>query len=261
MTKILQYDDESTNNLLDMYRTTDIQIQYREFLKFVRLSPGKRILDVGSGPGFMTSRLADRVGPSGWVCGVDISDPMLELAREHCAKQPWVEFRRADAVSLPFPEAQFDIVVSMQVLEYVTDIRTSLSEIMRVLKPGGQVILMDTDWDSLVWYSVNPERTNRILAEWNNHAASPYLPRTLTQQTVEKGFQVETPHIKPIFNPSYTVNSFSNRLIDLIAAFVGKRNKIPRHEVEAWAQELRRSGQAGQYFFSLNRYVFSATKP
>jgi arsenite methyltransferase len=261
MTEILQYNDDAVNKLLDMYRTPDIQTQYREFLQYVRMSPAKRILDVGSGPGFFVSDLANAVGPSGWVCGIDISDQMLDLAKAHCTRWPWVEFRQADAARLPFPDRHFDVVVSMQVLEYVNDTQAALGEIFRVLRPGGHVALMDTDWDSLVWYSTAPERADRILAEWNNHVANPFLPRTLMQQLIEAGFQVETPHIIPIFNPEYDTNTFSNRLIDLIVAFVSQRGNIPAGEVQTWAQELRRSGQAGQYFFSLNRYVFSASKP
>jgi ubiquinone/menaquinone biosynthesis C-methylase UbiE len=260
MIEILQYNDDASNKLLDMYRTPDVQAQRREFLQFVKSDPGKRVLDVGSGPGFLTSAMADAVGHSGWVCGIDISDLMLDLAKTHCAHQPWVEFHKAEATRLPFPEQHFDVVVSMQVLEYVIDICTALSEFHRVLRPGGQVVIMDTDWDSLVWYSATPERANRILAEWSSHVAYPYLPRTLTQQLLEGGFQVERSHIIPIFNPNYDANNFSNRLIDLIVPFVSKRGNIPPGEAEAWAQELRRSGEGGQYFFSLNRYVFSASK-
>jgi len=261
MNEILQFNDEASIKLLDMYRTPDIKTQRQEFLQFVKSGPEKRILDVGSGAGFFTSDLAKAVGPSGWVCGIDISNQMLNLARKRCAQQPWVEFRQADATRLPFQEQHFDVVVSMQVLEYVIDIRTALSEFYRVLRPGGQVVLMDTDWDSLVWYSIAPERANHILAEWNSHVAYPYLPRTLTQLLLEAGFQVERPHIMPIFNPIYAANTFSNRLIDLIVPFVSQRGNIPTGEVEAWAQDLRRSGEGGQYFFSLNRYVFSASRP
>jgi arsenite methyltransferase len=260
MNQILQYNDDATNKLLDMYRTPDVQTQRQEFLQFVRCAPGKRILDVGSGPGFLTSAMADAAGHSGWVCGIDISDLMLTLAKTYCAQLPWVEFHEAEATHLPFPEHHFDIVVSMQVLEYVIDIRTALSEFHRVLRPGGQVVIMDTDWDSLVWYSATPERANRILSEWNNHVANPYLPRILTQQLLEVGFQVDRPHIIPIFNPNYDANTFSNQLIDLIVPFVSKQGNIPPGEAEAWAQELRRLGKEGQYFFSLNRYIFTANK-
>jgi arsenite methyltransferase len=262
MNEILNYDNTASNNkLLEMYSTPDALTQRQEFLQLVRLGTGERILDVGSGPGFLTSEIANAVGPSGKVYGVDISDLMLDLSISHCARQPWVEFGKAEAAHLPFQEFSFDLAVSMQVLEYVIDIRAALSELYRVLKPGGQVLIMDTDWDSLVWYSTTIESANQILTEWNNHVVYPYLPRTLTQKLLEAGFQVERPHIIPIFNPTYQINTFSNHLIDLIMSFVSKRGNIPLEEVKVWAQELRHLGEKGQYFFSLNRYVFSARKP
>jgi len=261
MNEILQYNDEASNKLLEMYRTPDVQTQRREFLQYVRPALGQRILDVGSGPGILSAALANAVGPAGWVCGIDISDQMIEIARNHCTEQSWVEFHKAEAARLPFPDQQFDIVVSMQVLEYISDLGTVLGEFKRVLRPGGLVVLMDTDWDSLVWYSPSPERANQILAGWNKHVKDPYLPRTLSRQLGQAGFQVEKPHILTIFNPGYAENTFSNHLIDLIVPFVSQQGTIAAGEAEAWAQELRSSGENGQYFFSLNRYIFSANKP
>jgi hypothetical protein len=57
------------------------------------------------------------------------------------------------------------------------------------------------------------------------------------------------------------VNTYSNRLIDLIVAFVVERGKITRDEAEAWASGVRQLGERGLYFFSLNRYVFLAVRP
>ncbi|MDR3577604.1 MAG: methyltransferase domain-containing protein [Anaerolineaceae bacterium] len=260
MSEILQYNNAAANKLLEMYRTPDVQSQRREFLQFVRSAPGQKILDVGSGPGFLTSALGDAVGPSGSVIGIDISDQMLAFAEANCAEQPWVEFHKGDAAGIPFPDIHFDVVVSMQVLEYISDVRKVLGEIQRVLGPGGQALLMDTDWDSLVWYSPDPDKANQILAEWNTHVTNPYLPRTLSPLLHEAGFRVEKPQTLSIFNPSYTSNSFSNRLIDLIVPFVIQRGNIPADEVRSWARELRSSGKSGKYFFSLNRYIFSAIK-
>jgi arsenite methyltransferase len=148
----------------------------------------------------------------------------------------------------------------VQVLEYVDDTGAALGEIHRVLRTGGQVVIMDTDWDSLVWYSATPERAKGILAEWNNHVVYYDLPRTLSHQLMVAGFQIERSHVIPIFNPNFDANTFSNRLIDLIVPFISKGGNIRSDEVEDWAKELRSLGERGQYFFSLNRYVFSAIK-
>jgi hypothetical protein len=63
-----------------------------------------------------------------------------------------------------------------------------------------------------------------------------------------------------LFNPGFDPDTYSNRLIDLIVPFVTGRMGIDADEAEAWAKDLRRTGEQGDYFFSLNRYLFVAKK-
>jgi arsenite methyltransferase len=74
------------------------------------------------------------------------------------------------------------------------------------------------------------------------------------------GFQVDATKIIPVFNTAYDTNTFSNQLIDSIVSFVSGRNGLTRDEAEAWAGEIRLAGTRGEYFFSLNRYLFLAKK-
>ena len=182
------------------------------------------------------------------------------MARTHCAHQPWVEFHRADATQLPFPEQNFDAVISTQVLEYVRDVDLALAEFHRVLRTGGRTVIVDTDWDSIVWYSPNRDRMSRVLSAWEQHATDSYLPRTMCNKVRHAGFQVDATKIIPIFNTAYDTNTFSNQLIDSIVQFVSGRNELTRDEAEVWAGEIRLAGKQGEYFFSLNRYLFLAKK-
>jgi SAM-dependent methyltransferase len=143
----------------------------------------------------------------------------------------------------------------------VGDVAGALIELRRVLRPDGRVIILDTDWDSIVWYTTNRERMNRILEAWDEHLADPYLPRTLSARLREAGFRVETQEIIPLFNPVFDVETYSNRMIDIIAPFVTGRRGIAAADADAWTQELRSLGAQGRYFFSLNRYLFKARKP
>jgi len=254
----LRYDKDATKRLLAAYVTPDVAAQRDQFLRALRPRPGERVLDVGSGPGFLAATIAEAVGPSGVVYGVDISEPLLAVARSHCGHLSWVQFRNADAAQLPFADHGFDAVISTQVLEYVRDVPAALAEIYRVVRPGGRVAIVDTDWDSIVWHSSNRDRMNRILAAWERHAVDSYLPRTLANSLHRAGFRVESCQVMPLFNPTYDQNSFSNRIMDLIVPFVMERSGIARDEAEAWASDLRRSGERGEYFFSLNRYLFLA---
>jgi len=254
----LLFDEEATKRLLAAYVTPDVEAQRDQFVRALGPHTGERVLDVGSGPGFLAGAIAHAVGPGGRVSGVDISEPLLAVARSHCAHQSWVEFRHADATRLPFADHAFDAAVSIQVLEYVRDVDAALAEIHRVLRPGGRVVIVDTDWDSIVWRCADRERMNRILAAWEPHAADSYLPRTMAGRLHRAGFRVESQRVIPLFNPVFDPNSYSNRIMDLMVSFVAGRDGITRDEAEAWAADLRQSGARGEYFFSLNRYLFLA---
>jgi len=102
------------------------------------LEPGARVLDLGSGPGYLSVGLAEFVTP-GKVYGVDI-EPSQVLLAQQIARSRQCEnafFQVADVVDLPFEDASFDFVHCNDVLAYVPDTAAVLSEAKRVLKPGG----------------------------------------------------------------------------------------------------------------------------
>jgi len=257
---ILEYDSEATKRLLAIYMTPDVEEQRNDFINAFEPQPGQRVLDVGSGPGFLSNAISDCVGQTGSVCGIDISKPLLDVAHSQIKDRVGVEFLLGDATKLPFPSDDFDVVVSTQVLEYVPEVNVALDEFHRVVRTGGMVALLDTDWDSIVWHSPDRARMNRILKTWEQHAADPFLPRTLAKRLIRAGFQVHSQKIIPIYNAEFRQNTYSNRLIDLIIPFVVNTGNITKVEAEAWAQDLRERGQNGEYFFSLNRYFFLAKK-
>ena len=141
----LRFDQEMSRKVESLYLTPDVVAQRCEVLKALELTDGKRVLDIGSGPGLLAYDMAASVGPEGRVCGIDISEDMLTMSRKRCAEQPWTEFQRADATNLPYPDDTFDAAVSTQVYEYVADIPRALGELYRVTRPGGRVVVLDTD--------------------------------------------------------------------------------------------------------------------
>lgn len=260
MSAKLHFDSKASERLLAVYITSDMVAQRQQIISSLHLQSGDKVLDVGSGPGFLASSMADIVGASGEVCGIDISEPLLEIAAAYCASQPWVHFQNTDATQLPFTDDHFDVAVVTQVLEYVTDVDAALLELQRILRPGGRVLIVDTDWDSIVWHTTDRSRMNRILEAWDEHLVDPYLPRTLAMKLHRAGFQVVAQEVVPLFNPKFDKDAFSNKMIDLISSFVIGRHGISAEEVDAWAQELRHIGDQGSYFFSLNRYLFIGCK-
>jgi ubiquinone/menaquinone biosynthesis C-methylase UbiE len=255
----LRYDEEATKQLLAMYVTRDVVAQRRRFLRVLNPKKGESVLDVGSGPGFLAAEVAEATGPTGSVCGIDVSEPMIDLARQHCAHQAWITFSQGDATDLPFPDSSFDAAISTQVLEYIPDVDAALAEVHRVLRPAGRVVIVDTDWDSIVWHSNDRSLMDRVLTVWEEHAADPFLPRTLSKRLASAGFDVQLQEVVPLLNPEFGKQTYSNRLIDLIVAFVSGRSNMSRGEAQSWADSLRKD-PAGPYFFSLNRYLFLGVK-
>jgi arsenite methyltransferase len=109
------------------------------------LREGEVVLDLGSGGGIDVLLSARRVGPSGRAIGLDMTDEMLDLARANAreAGATNVEFMRGLIEEIPLPGASVDVVISNCVINLSTDKAAALSEVARVLRPGGRVGISD----------------------------------------------------------------------------------------------------------------------
>jgi ubiquinone/menaquinone biosynthesis C-methylase UbiE len=261
MMTMLEFDADAARRVEAVYSTEDVIRQRRRVLQLLDVRTGEAVLDIGVGPGFLAAEIAEIAGAAGRVCGIDVSDAMLAVARNRVTRpgSATVELRRGAAEQIPYEDASFDRVVSTQVLEYVHDIQAALAQIRRVLRPGGRVLLLDTDWDSIVWHSLDDARMQRVLLAWEQHLADPHLPRTLLASLSHAGFDVQVPEVLPLLNVGFAEDTYSGGLLGIVAEFVVGREGLSEAEVEAWRSDLRDLGAA--YFFSINRYVFCATKP
>jgi arsenite methyltransferase len=257
------FDQNASRKLEATYRTPDVVAQRTATLKALALQAGERVVDVGSGPGLLAAEMAAQVGPAGRVIGLDLSDSMLALSGERHADRATKEclsFLKADAVRLPFADSMFDVAVSTQVYEYVPDVPTALAEVYRVLRPGGRLLILDTDWDSIVWTAGDQVRMQRLLEAWVDRFADPHLPRSLSWQLKGAGFRVERREVLVLFNPEYSPDTYSVANGQIMADFAVTQGRMQREEAEAWMRDLQHLGGEGRYFFSLNRYLFLATK-
>jgi|SRR5215211_474296 len=254
----LQFDEEGSRAVEAVYTTPDVVEQRRATLRALDLRPGERVLDVGSGPGLLAGEIAAVVGADGAVHGVDPSPSMLEIARRRTPPDGAapIEFSEQGATALSFPADSFDAAISTQVYEYVDDVPAALAEARRVLVPGGRLLVLDTDWDSIVWRSSDDGRMTRVLRAWDEHLAHRDLPRRLPQLLTEAGFALTACEIVPVLNVGYRRDTYSAGTLELVADFVSNRHGVTRDEATAWAEDLRTMG--AHYFFSLNRYLFVA---
>jgi SAM-dependent methyltransferase len=111
--------------------------------EIARLQPGDHVLDVGTGSGIAARAAARAVGPHGGVLGIDLSEGMIATARRSVAQ--WAgtppAFRVMDAEALDLPDAAFDAVVSLCAVSHFPNIARAITEMHRVLKPGGRLVV------------------------------------------------------------------------------------------------------------------------
>lgn len=256
----MQFSDNIGQIQRALARCHDMVVRRSTFMDALSLHTGERVLEIGCGGGFYAYEAAKCVGSTGRVCAIEISEEQIQAAKEYCAEYAWVEYQMADAVNLPFEGAEFDAVYCTQVLEYVPEIERALKEIHRVLRPGGRVLILATNWSSLVWHSNSPKRMERVLKAWEEHAPYPDLPASLTGRLRQAGIQPLRQTPIPIINTSYHENSFSYWIARMIRAFVVGRRTMTEAEADAWLSEFEDLEQKEEYHFSSTPVMTDAVK-
>lgn len=156
------------------------------------LRAGVTLLDCGCGPGTITAGLA-RISDPGPVTGIDLEESQLEIARENAAKLGVVNvtFERGDVYDLSYPDNQFDAVFSHAMLEHTRDPLAVLTEMRRVLKPGGLVGIRSIDLGATL---IAPDdivltKAHDIWLKFRQHCGGdPFMGRRLRALLREAGF-------------------------------------------------------------------------
>lgn len=156
------------------------------------LEPGETVLDLGSGGGIDVLLSAKRVGPSGKVYGLDMTEEMLALANENKARARVenVEFLKGEIESIPLPDRSVDVIISNCVINLSGDKRKVLAEAFRVLKPGGRFAVSD-----VVVRGDVPSALRKNMELWIGCVAGALEERQFLELLRDAGFQ--NPSIEP----------------------------------------------------------------
>lgn len=164
----------------------------------VELEPGDSVLDVCCGTGDFALELSKRVLPGGHVIGCDFSEPMLDLAREKASRRDvaGVRFEWADALQLPYDAGRFDAATVGFGVRNFADRERGLSELARVLRPGGRLVILEITQPMRpplsVFFSLWFDRVVPLLgAVAGNAEAYEYLPESVRSFPSPEGLAAE----------------------------------------------------------------------
>jgi ubiquinone/menaquinone biosynthesis C-methylase UbiE len=206
--------------------------------------PGRRILDLGCGVGGATFPLAERSGAGGLVAGVDISSALIEVATRRAGNQRGIEFRVGDALAIPYPAGLFDAAYCERVFLYLPDRLAALRELQRVVRPGGQICLVDTDFDSMAIYSTRRELTRKLTSIAATALPNPNSARELPALAKQAGLrdvQVETFALT-------TSHQFLVHSLGGVLAQATERGVLAKSDLDDWLEEQAALHDSGDFF-------------
>lgn len=256
-----RFDAEASARVDRMYQNPDIVAQ-RAFVRArLALQPDETVMDIGAGPGLLALEMASDVGPKGRVIALDPSADMRALAEQRCASISIINVVDGDAVDLPAGDDSLDAVVATQVYEYVPDITAAITDAHRALRPGGRLLVLDTDWASAVITTADPERMQTVLNAWRSHFVHPDLPGRLPKLMRDAGFALTYVGGTPVVNTSLEPGQYASDMVSTIATFAERRGGVAPEICRAWLDEQQDLAANGAFFFSITRFVFVASKP
>jgi ubiquinone/menaquinone biosynthesis C-methylase UbiE len=174
MNKHIERDGKATAKHFD---TRNLQNDYATLPPLLR--QGMRVLDVGCGTGAISKGIAQLVGESGHVTGIDNTEAFISSGQETYKSVPNLKLIHADLFSFE-PEEKFDLIVSARVLQWLSNPKDALQKLKSLLKPGGQISILDYNHEALEWKPEPPKSMRKFydtFLKWradagmNNHIA------------------------------------------------------------------------------------------
>jgi RimJ/RimL family protein N-acetyltransferase/precorrin-6B methylase 2 len=150
--------------------------EWQSCLNALSPQPGEVIIDAGCGDGLRAQFIASRVAPSGHVIGIEINQERVEKAIERIAvygTEAIVSVHHGDIRSLPLADDSVDAWLCRESLEYLEDPLLALSKAIRVVRPGGRVVAMEADWDTLVYNATDEAAERKFVMVHTDYGGGP----------------------------------------------------------------------------------------
>ncbi|MBV1906434.1 MAG: methyltransferase domain-containing protein [Pseudomonadales bacterium] len=222
------------------------------------LSNGMTVVDFGCGPGFLAMEMARKVAETGKVYGLDLNARFVSEANDKAKSDglKQMEFICLKSESIPLETDSIDRLFCKNVLEYVPDALSTLQEHHRILKTGGKIQILDSDWGFVI---VEPWGKNTTDDFFNAAAAAfkePHIGRKLPALLNKAGFKNIDIKLAPFIDrKGHSLNVLTN-MVSYIDTFKSK----DKSEVNTLMGDIDKAIANGDYLFILPQFVITAVK-
>lgn len=235
---------------------------FEKIRSLLELDPNSeyKVLDIGCGQGELLGTLSSSMKTGSYLLGIDEKERSIESAQQNYPNLVFHCEKFTD--SLSFKDDSFDIVVSVDTLECISNKTALINEIHRVLKPGGKVVFAHWDWDTQVYNSANKSIIRKFVAafsDWQQdwmEVSDGQMGRRLWGLFEGSGkFKGNIASFTLLETAFREGNYGFDRLRDL-SGLVGEGN-IDSSEYEMICNEMQELSGASEYFYSVNSYIYT----
>ena len=222
----------------------------------VRLSLPKnvRVLEVGCGTGTVLRSLARRSDFTGTAIGVDQCRAFIDIASTLAQTEGvggQLSFRVGDAHKLDFPSESFDIAIAHTLISHVTAPIVALSEMARLVRPGGVVVIFDGDYASLTYAYRDHSFGQRMdVALANSTFNNPRIMRDLPRLLPGLNLELDAAWCEAVVEIGQA--SYFKSFAETYVPYVKKSGMLPEQSIEAWHKEQRQAMENGTFFAACN---------
>jgi ubiquinone/menaquinone biosynthesis C-methylase UbiE len=224
------------------------------------LKKGDNILDAGCGIGLDTCRLGIRVGETGSAIGVDSSESMISIAQKnipgHLRNTTFVigNMRNPD-----FPDNTFDAIFVERLLQILPNPVQIIQQLVRVLKPGGTLVIVEPDWGTMALDPGNRNIIRSLVSYCTDSFADGWTGRKLYRYFVELGLDVRI-EAEPVIMHDFSIISRAMNFDNFVSGAV-KAGQISQKDADELVEGFRLAGEHGRFFFSYMMYRAIGKKP
>ena len=228
----------------------------------MHIKSGHRVLDLGCGPGIDTIPLAKFVGSTGQVIGIDVDKEMINIADKKAKEanvDNWVAHKHFDAESIPYNSDYFDSCHCERLLQHLLHPERTISEMVRVTKPDGWIVMSDTDHSTLTIDTPDIDIEWKLRRFHTEMFKNGYIGRQLYRLFKQQNLADIEIEIFPLFSTDYVLTRYI-ALLDKTENEAVATGTITDDELKRWHNNLERANKDDIFFGSVIMILIAGRK-
>ena len=241
---------------------TEVNRYKEKSYQLLNIASGSSVLDIGCGTGDDVLALAELVGPKGKVVGLDNSELMIEKANKRSKqKQLPIQFRLGDIHNLDFADDTYDGCRADRVFMHLPDRQQALAEMIRVTKPGGRIVVIDPDWDTMIVEAPDKDLTRRIIDTFVDQLVlNPWCGRESYKFFQQAGLK----NVVVADAATLVLTDFSTAkqlmMFDKAANLMREEKPSLSDKIESWLKYLKQADENGFFFSAATMFTVVGEK-